>query len=186
MGCLSGTIGNRSASIEESSLRLVMLMYRAILWRFRYGLAAVPPWAILVVAGAGCGMKDQSGIIAGCVTLDGKPLTHACVMFENTELAVACMAPIDESGRYTVRTSDGKGLPAGRYIVRIVPGAPLNSESPTAATLLGGHGKKLVFDSNSIPERYCSASTSDLTAQVESGVRKTVDFSLRSNRIPSD
>lgn len=167
-------------------MRLIRLLHQAIPVRFRQGVCAVPYSVLFVAAGAGCGVKDRSGIVAGCVTLDGRPLTQASVMFENAELAVARMATLDESGRYTVRTSDGKGLPAGRYVVRIVPGAPLDSESPTAATLLGGQGEKLSRDSNrnAIPECYRSASTSGLTAEVESGGRHTVDFALRSDRIP--
>lgn len=165
-------------------MRLIRLLHQAIPVRFRQGVCAVPYSVLFVAAGAGCGVKDRSGIVAGCVTLDGRPLSQACVMFENAELAVARMATLDESGRYTVRTGDGKGLPAGRYVVRIVPGAPLDSESPTAAALLGGQGETSSPAGNAIPERYRSASTSGLTAEVQPGESHTVDFALHGDRSP--
>jgi hypothetical protein len=137
--------------------------------------------AIFGAAAAGCGGNDRSGIVAGCVTLDGNPLTHASLVFENAELAVARMAPIDDAGRYTVRLSDGKGLPPGHYAVWIVPGVPLSSGSPSPIELLGGLGEKASPDNGSIPKRYRSASTSGLTADVTSGESRTFDFAIGSD-----
>lgn len=161
-----------------------MPLHRANCGRFRQRLVLVSQLAIVAAAGAGCGGSDRSGIVTGCVTLDGRPLKHASLVFENAELAVARMAPIDESGRYTVRLSDGKGLPPGHYAVSVVPALPPSVVSQSPVTFLGGPGEKSSPDSDSIPERYRSAATSGLTAQIESGESHTVDFALRSTRIP--
>jgi hypothetical protein len=115
---------------------------------------------LLVLVSAGCGSKDRPalGQVHGRVTLDGKPLAHAGVVFQ------------PESG---VRESSGATNAKGEYILKYIRN-----------DLGGAVGKNIVRistmrnydpDTEIVPENYNKNTT--LTAEVKPGDNE-INFDL--------
>ncbi len=122
---------------------------------------------LTVVALAGCGGADRDlpelGQVSGTITLDGKPLQNADIMFEPTEKGGLSSGSTNDEGRYELHYRRGvKGAAVGKHIVRI--------ECLEGAEQMGGQGGLL------IPAKYNSEST--LTAEVKPGDNPNVDFHL--------
>lgn len=118
---------------------------------------------ILAVALIGCSGGEVLGPVSGVVTLEGKPVPRATVIFDNDQLGVHMMAEADEQGRYTVRMAKGEGLPIGEYEVRVCPPIQDHPLGPIKAPPPGDHNDPYL---NTIPKRYRDRKTSDLKLKV--------------------
>lgn len=139
--------------------------------RHRFRLQAV---LLAAFAGflAGCGGSSSDidlEAVSGTVTLDGKPLPDARVIFTPEGGGRPGMAITDEDGEYTVEyTTTGSGTPPGDYIVAIrTHRAP--EEDPDTGEM-----------SEEVPERVPDAyhSPSTLKVTVPGG---SYDFALESS-----
>lgn len=109
---------------------------------------------------AGCSAPERPplGAVAGTVTLDGRPLADAVVLFTP-----------DGPGR----TSRGQTDPAGRYrlaYLRDIAGANVGRHTVRISTATEDNGGR-----EALPARYHRSST--LTAEVQPG-DNTLDFEL--------
>ncbi|NBW85407.1 MAG: carboxypeptidase regulatory-like domain-containing protein [Planctomycetia bacterium] len=129
-------------------------------WTTSGGALAV--LACLCLTALGCSRSDRPplGNVAGTVTLDGKPLAEAIVVFKPDQPGRASQATTDDAGHYNlVYLGDIAGAAVGRHAVRII----------TANEQNGGKER--------LPGRYNAATT--LAAEVKSGAN-TLDFALTS------
>jgi hypothetical protein len=76
-------------------------------------------FCLLLLSGCG-GDKPALGVVCGTVTLDGRPLAGACVIFEPMTSSRASMGWTDAQGKYElVYIRDEKGAKVGANRVRI-------------------------------------------------------------------
>lgn len=139
-------------------------------------IAAIGP------AFAGCAkqefqnMRQPTHPVQGQVTLDGKPVANATIVFKPVDDSKfkwreQPQAKSDAEGRFTVFTYEANdGAPAGEYRVGI-------------AVLGGGDdegGDQVRRDSSAakVPTRYADAFTSGLTAKVEAKPNTLPTFEL--------
>ena len=118
---------------------------------------------VLLGANIGCSSGDAPELasVTGVVTLDGKPLPDASVVFQSND-GFLSVGTTDVQGHYELRYSlDHYGTPRGTYRVRISTGK--------------------FSDSGEIPEKVPSRYNykSELSQVVESG-NNEIDFALTS------
>jgi hypothetical protein len=141
------------------------------------GIRPIAFFVLLGMAAAatiGCEKQEPLGQVEGRVTLDGRPVTDAAVVFENREAGVSVTAELDADGRYRVETYDRDGLPPGTYQVAVRPGTAYTGEAPLAAEPGPGSGG----GNADVPEKYRRTDTSGLSAEVELG-KNELDFELQ-------
>jgi hypothetical protein len=97
------------------------------------------------------------------VTIEGKPVPRATVIFDNDQMGVHIMAEADDEGRYTVRMAKGEGLPLGEYDVRVCPPVQDHPLGPIKAPPPGEQNDPYL---QTIPKRYRKRETSDLKLKV--------------------
>jgi hypothetical protein len=130
---------------------------------------------------AGCGEPYPTAPVSGRVTLDGKPLVHAAVMFSpvapegQNNPGPTSSGVTDDDGRYTLTTdiTKSKGAVVGKHKVRITymaPEADPNDDRPKKSKPAGPP----------IPARYNSKAT-PLEWTVERGGTGSADFELTSD-----
>jgi hypothetical protein len=130
------------------------------------GLAAI----VLV---AGC--NDQSSVVRGTVTLDGKPIVggpqmYGTVTFYHSDGSGApAVGIIDESGRYLLKTGTEGKLPPGDYLVGIAV------KQITKPSTLGGMPQAHLITH----AKYTDVNESGLKTTVRPGTN-TFDFALTS------
>jgi hypothetical protein len=131
----------------------------------RLGLAVLVVVALAVCPGCGpAGDIPDLGQVTGTVTLDGKPLAGARVLFEPQGGGAMSNGMTDSSGKYEMwYTADVKGAALGKHVVRIE--TPPNPDPETGET------------PPALPAKYNTEST--LTADVKAG-DNTVNFELTS------
>lgn len=117
---------------------------------------------LLIVAAAGCGGPPadlpELGTVSGVVTLDGKPLPNARVMF-TPDHSRPSGAMTDANGRYELIFNEKlKGAAVGKHTVRISLGAYDKPEQ--------------------LPAKYNLKS--ELTADVKAGPNEDINFDLKS------
>ena len=145
---------------------------------------SVAVWAASAVLFAGCGRPvetDYSGLglvdVSGTVTLDGKPLRGATVLFEAEDQTYS-YGRTDDSGRFELMfNSEQSGVIPGRKIVRVTMGR-VGEEADAAEDRDEGEVPASVSSVVTIPERYNKHS--ELTAEV-SAENRTFHFNLMSN-----
>lgn len=126
----------------------------------------------------GCSKRFPArGIVHGRVTLEGKPLGGATIVFENADLGVSRSAPLNDDGRYEVRSYDSVGLPVGSYTVAIVSGRFLRPGEEIPRADAAGR-PPLAKPSTTVPEKYAKPGTSQLTVDVRKGDNPAFDFAL--------
>lgn len=128
-------------------------------------LAALLP---IVLGLAGCGSGNLA-LVEGTVTMDGKPLAGASILFVNSESSPSG-ARTDEKGFYRLSYSDTEmGAVPGKFTVRIstVVGANIDDE-----------GKPVPGKKETVPARYNTEST--LTFEVEKGKKNVANWELDS------
>lgn len=132
---------------------------------------------------AGCGGSKEAarGVVRGQVTLYGKPLSGAIIVFENKAVGVNQSATLDDDGRYEFITYDAAGLPAGSYKVTISAGRfmkpgeeiPKLTPGPKVVTPVAKKPDAI------IPDKYAKAESSGLSADVKAGDNPPFDFHLK-------
>jgi hypothetical protein len=105
---------------------------------------------------AGCGQAHVP--VTGAVTVDGQPLTTGSVTFHPAGTAagtdVIGHGPIDPTGKYTLVSEAGSGLPAGAYKVVVNAGAPSDPKNPYSLPVL------------LVDKKYTDLATTPLTIEV--------------------
>src|SRR6476620_11746826 len=100
-------------------------------WRFFLTIGAV-----FILSLVGCRGENVPGLgrVTGTVTLDGKPVADASVMFEGAKPGEPpSLAKTDASGVYELYYSRGhKGATIGEHAVYISTYREANDENPTA------------------------------------------------------
>ena len=75
---------------------------------------------LLIPCGCGSGDRPPLGTVHGTITLDGKPLAGASVIFEPVEPARASAGFTDDDGKYElIYIRRDKGAKVGAHLVRI-------------------------------------------------------------------
>ena len=132
---------------------------------------------------AGCGQRNPNlpaqYPVSGTVTLDGKPLAGAGVMFlpRGDTRGTGAMGTTDEAGKYTLKTDyGGPGAPEGEFAVTISKvvnrdGTPYVPNPDVAEA--GGR--------ETLPGRFSDSMKTELSAQVAKE-GNTIDFELKSKR----
>jgi hypothetical protein len=125
---------------------------------------------ILVLLVAGCGPDGPAiAYVSGRVTMDGKPLPNATVVFipDNGRPAAAMT---DANGKYVLEFSEGRhGAIPGPNTIRI---STLRDPTP-------GEGKEAIPGSKeTVPPKYNAESS--LTFNVEPKKRNVANFDLKS------
>src|SRR5262245_57768895 len=117
----------------------------------------------------GCNKENLPGLgrVSGTVTMDGKPLPNAAIVFEPADgKATAAIGRTDDSGKYELYYSRGnKGAALGDNTVRV------NTYQET------GDDDNRQIQKETVPTRYNALS--ELKAKVARGSNK-LDFELKS------
>ena len=120
----------------------------------------VGPFAMTLlgmIAAVGCsGSAESGGLVAGKVTVDGKPVSGADVRFENIDLGVGVTCTLQSDGTFKSETT----IPEATYTISLSPSAsghqPGASGLPTIPKLPGN-----------VPKKYSQPGTSDLKVEVK-------------------
>ncbi len=135
----------------------------------------MPAVSLLVALAAltGCGPAGLDLVRAGgSVTLDGKPVADAAVVFVSAEGGHLAHGVTDEHGRFNLATTNRPGAVAGEHQVAVT------KQNVFDPTLDGGIGKlKIEW---LVPQRYGKPDTSGLTATVPAGGIHDLNFDLAS------
>ncbi|MFO0880901.1 MAG: carboxypeptidase-like regulatory domain-containing protein [Gemmataceae bacterium] len=143
----------------------------------------VRTFAPLVVLGVavtltGCGGGLKS--VTGSVSLDGKPVTSATVVFTTADGKSSASGMTDSSGNFSLSTNGKPGAPVGEYKVTVVkttviegeaskPGSPeyfkqmQKGMAPSGPMVSSSSGPQ-----SSLPAKYAAVQTTPLTAKVPS------------------
>ena len=147
---------------------------------------------IALAAAAGCSTApsmdySKAGLVSvsGNITLDGKPLENAVVMFE-AEDGQLSYGLTDSNGDYTLQfDSDMDGVTPGKKTVRISTTAKiigLNTDDDGGEGEGGGEGESATAPPSSeaerVPEKYNK--NSKVTVDVKPDESQTFDFELSS------
>ncbi len=123
----------------------------------------------------GCSPQEILGRVEGRVTFEGEPVAGARILFQNAELGVYIVAPLDDDGKYRVEMAQGYGLPLGEYEVAISPppetfvlGPRLDSSQTTEADPFPN-----------IPPKYRDPKTSEIVLVVVEGGVNRCDVAMK-------
>lgn len=126
---------------------------------------------LLALACTGCGESGpEIATVEGTVTLDGKPLPHATVVFTPVEGGRPAGAMTDEEGYYVLNFTEGRqGAIPGKNRVRIYTlRDPMEDED----------GNMIPGSPETIPTKYNAETTLEFV--VEDGKRNEANFDLDS------
>ncbi len=142
-------------------------------------------FALLCAAAlVGCGGTTPlpRGTAQGRVTLNGKPLTGATVVFESKAVGVCQSAALDDDGRYEFVAYNAAGLPAARYKVTVSGGRFMKpgEEIPRVTPAAKGVPLAARKPDAVVPDKYTKAESSGLSADVNAGDNPPFDFDLKS------
>lgn len=150
---------------------------------------SLPPASLTIaclIAGAvlcltpGCGPRRPATVpVTGRITLDGKPVAGAAVMFEPEGGGVPARGSTGPDGTYTLTTFErDDGAIAGRHRVGVTKvvyeGIQADASGLEAGPLAGPPKERW-----EVPKRYAAPAKSGLTADV-AGSAATVDLPLTS------
>lgn len=131
---------------------------------------------LLVVAGCGPGVDPKAPKlqpVKGTITLDGKPLANADIIFIPTAGGVESSGHSNAEGQYELSIRNQSGAVAGNHRVAISKRVREDgSEFPQDRSNMGV-GKEI------LPMKYTSQSLTELTAKVDEGENE-IDFALKS------
>lgn len=130
-------------------------------------------WALLVGFGlAGCGQKSDLVLVSGVVTLDGRPVENAAVLFMRTfeDKGLPASGVTDAQGRFTLETHPhGLGALPGLYQVTVtckkVSGIVASADDLSGQVPPGGVKEEWIT-----PRKYADPQTSGLEVNVEPGM----------------
>ncbi len=135
----------------------------------KLGLLAV---AVLSATTIGCGSPRRVPV-TGAITLDGKPVEGASVMFVPIEHGPAATGVTDAEGRYRLATINEEGAAPGEYRVSVVKadykGAPADKggvEDVKAFKSEGAEAESRLRVEHALPKVYSDAEKSGLKATV--------------------
>jgi hypothetical protein len=114
---------------------------------------------LLLAAGCGGGLKPVP--VTGDVTLDGKPLANAGVLFCPVEKGPEAIGVTDASGKFQLSSTEHSGALPGQYRVTITKQQILGEEN------YGRLGPKAVHIKWITPKKYSRMDTSGLQATVK-------------------
>jgi hypothetical protein len=138
---------------------------------------------LLLSLTAGCDQGPQMVPVTGTITLEGKPLPTASVMYVLKAGGPPVTAVTDEQGKYNLSTTvEGDGALEGDYQVAIVAyrvsGVSADPASDPSVQLPGAMGgERVVWIA---PMRYSKLAESGLTATVTAEHDNVIDFDLKS------
>ena len=132
---------------------------------------------LMLVAVIGCGNSSSGPAtypVTGKVTLGGAPVAGATVFFAPVSSGVGAAAQTEPDGSFNVKIelemgkSSKEGLPAGDYRISIIKlehkaGAPSLSKPPK----------------NTLPPKYASPETSNLSASIKADGENFVELALQ-------
>jgi hypothetical protein len=128
--------------------------------------------AMFIMSVGGCGGNTEGRVTtSGTVTLDGTPIPDGNVVFYK-DGGSAGVGTIKDGGFTVSETAGSSGIQPGSYQVAI-DSWEVEPNSVNDAGEIVAEGK------SRIPEKYNSASTSGLTAEITDG-ENTLDFPLTS------
>jgi hypothetical protein len=133
---------------------------------------------LLVVCCLGCNRYDGPPLhpVNGTVTLDGKPLANAGVMFlpRETTRGNACLGITDASGKYVLKPErgGGEGCQEGTFAVTI---SKMKDPPPAAGEVAAAE----TGTEETLPARYWDSAHTVLSAKVPAG-GASIDFQLDS------
>jgi len=148
----------------------------------------------LLALAAGCsGNKNVSyATVSGVVTHNGNPVDGAKVTFHSTaevdgKAGGAFSSLTDSSGKYLIAASgNNPGIPAGVYKVTVTKydgkfpaGADGMDAGQTEAMVSDTGGAAKGGPTNLLPKEYATLATSKLSATLEAGPNKDVNFALK-------
>ena len=152
---------------------LVRPAWRALTW------ATVG--CLVTVLLTGCGRQSRTVPVGGMVTLDGKPLADAAVLFVPIDGGVPGRGSTTVSGSFSLSTFDrNDGALVGRHRVAV-------SKVETSGFAGSSDGLSGKLDGRQIqtkclcPERYGLPATSGLEVAVERGRKNTFELHLTSD-----
>ncbi len=122
--------------------------------------------------GAGCRSGIELLPVSGVVTLDGKPVEQATVLFK-PETGPVAYGQTDSAGRFELSTAGRKGAVPGKHKVSITK------------TKVTGVGNDEMVDPEKVktewivPQKFTDPEKSELTAEVARG-KTTFEFHLKS------
>jgi hypothetical protein len=130
-------------------------------------------WAVVSAAAlvlAGCGPdQPKTAVVRGKVTFQGKAVPNGTILFMPAS-GPSAQGEIQPDGSYTLTTfRKGDGAVLGKHTVVIVAMKDMGDTLPEARSPL---------PPPLVPDKYTSAATSDLRAQVEDK-ENTIDFQLQ-------
>ncbi len=142
----------------------------------------------IVGCGGPSGPVGPQSQVSGSVTNNGKPVTlNSLIVFFNAEKGLTLSGSLDSLGKYSLSAADPKlGVPAGRYVVTIVPPVPpvveVNQSSADYQKMMqtGGATVAAPADTNAapdIPEKFRDVKTSKLEFEIKEGPN-TFDLDL--------
>lgn len=113
-----------------------------------------------------CGCGDDSGLIkvSGQVTLDGKPLSNAGVMFHPDAGGIPARGTTDQDGNFVLTTrEDGDGATPGQNAVTVAK----KSDNQRNMAVEEGEIVKINYDT---PAKYHAPQTSGIRIEVKPGM----------------
>lgn len=151
--------------------------------RSAYRLAVFAILAVFAVAAVGCAKPSSGGLpVKGQVTYNGTPVQGASITFVSPAGGAPGFAMTDAEGKFTVRSSQGEGLPAGSYQVTVT-----KTDAPSPQNTVSDQDPGYVPpDPNAppvvikdvLPAKYKDVQTSGLTADVTAGGKNEFTFPL--------
>jgi hypothetical protein len=126
--------------------------------------------AILVLgASLGCGSKSNLAPVSGIVTIDGKPVAAAQVLFTSPSGRPAA-GETDGQGRYVLSTHEtGDGAAVGTYGVTVTARPTIQVDAAGAVGPPTGRPKVEHGAVSPVPLKYSNPSNPQLTVEVKPG-----------------
>jgi hypothetical protein len=138
---------------------------------------------VLSCALVGCSSSDSLVPVHGLVVIDGEPVAGAIVTFYPVAGGVCSIDTTDISGRFTLRTQDGRlGATPGVHKVAVVHPDDLRQKpagsTPELRTVAYRMSENIELTGEIVPLRYSSLSTSGVTVEVVPGKIEPVYLKL--------
>ncbi|MBI1247192.1 hypothetical protein GC197_05030 [bacterium] len=112
--------------------------------------------------------------VTGTVTLDGKPVPDATIMFFSEQLKITAYGKTDVTGQYGLTTyAPQDGAPKGHYLVCVKKSEQKIVEDSAHPAL-----PPVTTTKNLLPKRYADFETSQLEAEVSPGQQNSFGFEL--------